>query len=153
MRVLRATEKLEKCRCFFTVHDPQHPTLHLNLYILQSFAALISTSSAFRLLLVFVAKRQSPSSAERATCCLPLRSAFKHPHQHLHIRGPRDHFHPKLVADFGLPNLSSELSCLHKTGVSQPLPPYVPGAKLRRITTRSFQTAAIWPLITSLHPY
>ena len=31
-------------------HDPQHPTLHLNLYLLHSFAALISTYSAFSLI-------------------------------------------------------------------------------------------------------
>ena len=106
------------------IHDPQHPTLHLNLYLLPSFAALISTLH-LRSLWVFVAKRQSPASAERATCCLPVRLAFKilhSPLQHLHTRGPQHQFYLEVVADLGLFGLSCHSYCCCHTSISRSLP-------------------------------
>ena len=101
----RATDKLEKRKSFSKVHDPQHPTIHLNLYLLYSFAALICTYSAFRLPSVFVAKRQSPASAEKATCCLPPRSAFENPplppFQLVHTRGPNTSSTQRLLKTSG----------------------------------------------------
>ena len=127
MRSLEQRGKLEKCKCFSKVHDPQHPTLHLNLYLLHNCAALICNYSAFRLLSVFIAKRQSPASAERATCCLPRRSAFKIPTLHLHqlsyIRGPQHHFHSKTVAGFEPFDSKLSASSSLPTSISQPLPP------------------------------
>ena len=96
---------------------------------------------------MFVAKRQSPASAERATCCLPLRSAFKIPTHFLHqlpyTCGPQYHFDSEAVADLRPVGLSWQLCCPHHKSISQSLPPYGIG----RQTSEKF-----CPLFPGLQP-
>ena len=157
-----ATEKIEKCKCFFQsqVHDLQHPTLHFNQYKLDSFAVLIciySASSGPFPCLLLNANCPLAHRGRRAVYLYPppsktLPTLFTKV-SHTSIL---QHLHSRLVAD--LESLDLELLPFVFT-----ILPYrnrcrhlvrLPGANLRRNTTLSSQAAAIRaPVIVSLCMY